>query len=79
MLLGPPGCWALGVGWGEEGTHGEGGLLDEKVWLRLDWARSLCLLLVNLEHYVSWYSTLQRAGLRGKTWVIAGPGPSSPD
>lgn len=51
MLLGPPGCW------GGEGTHGEGGLLDEKVWLRLNWARSLCLLLVNLEHYESWYST----------------------
>lgn len=47
----------LGSGGKGEETHGEGGLLDEKVWLRLNWARSLCLLLVNLEHYESWYST----------------------
>lgn len=50
------------LGSGGEGTHREGGLLVEKVWLGLDWARSLCLLLVNREHYESWYSTLLRAG-----------------
>lgn len=58
MLLGPPGCWAGGG----KGTHRVGGLLDEKVWLGFDRARSLRLLLVNLEHYVFWVSILQRAG-----------------